>query len=101
MKTTIMAARREPHSSERFSTTSPASRSLRVFLCHSSADKAAVRRLYNKLRQHNIDPWLDEENLLPGQDWEREISRAVRECDVVLVCLSRGSIGKKGYVQKK
>ncbi len=78
-----------------------ASRSLRVFLCHSSNDKPAVRDLYHRLRRHTIDPWLDEENLLPGQDWEREIPRAVRNCDVVIVCLSRGSISKKGYIQKE
>ena len=78
-----------------------ASRPLRIFLCHSSSDKPAVRNLYQRLRSHGIDPWLDEEDLLPGQDWEREISRAVRECDIVIVCLSRGSIGRKGYVQKE
>ncbi|HET6976344.1 MAG TPA: toll/interleukin-1 receptor domain-containing protein [Pyrinomonadaceae bacterium] len=77
------------------------SRSLRVFLCHSSGDKSAVRDLYNRLLQDGIDPWLDEEKLLPGQDWQREIPRAVRDCDVVIVCLSRGSISKKGYIQKE
>ena len=46
-------------------------------------------------------PWLDEENLLPGQDWQREIPRAVRQSDAVIVCLSRGSINRAGYVQKE
>lgn len=77
------------------------SRSLRVFLCHSSNDKPAVRDLYHRLLRSGIDPWLDEENLLPGQDWQREIPNAVRNCDVVIVCLSRGSISKKGYIQKE
>lgn len=37
-------------------------RPLRVFLCHSSADKPAVRELYQKLRAEPwIEPWLDEE----------------------------------------
>lgn len=79
--------------------TSP--RRLRVFLCHSSGDKQAVRDLYQRLKACNVAPWLDEDNLLPGQEWEQEIRRAVRETDVVIVCLSHGSITKAGFVQKE
>src|ERR1043165_2063925 len=74
---------------------------LRLFLCHSSGDKAAVRDLYKRLHADGFDPWLDEENLLPGHDWHREIARAVRESDIVLVCLSPDSINKKGFIQKE
>jgi hypothetical protein len=42
-------------------------RPLRVFLCHASADKPAVRELYEKLTARGIDAWLDEKKLLPGQ----------------------------------
>jgi repressor LexA len=77
------------------------SRRMRVFLCHSSGDKLSVRQLYRRLKACNLDPWLDEENLLPGQDWENEIRKAVREADVVIVCLSHGSISKTGFVQKE
>lgn len=74
---------------------------LRIFLCHSSGDKQAVRALYNRLRGDGFDPWLDEQNLVPGQVWDREIIKAVRESDVVLVCLSEKAISKAGYVQKE
>jgi len=77
------------------------SRPLRVFLCHSSNDKPLVRELYNRLSAECIDTWLDEERILPGQDWKHEITNAVRSADVVIVCLSRGSIGKEGYIQKE
>jgi hypothetical protein len=30
---------------------------LRVFLCHSSGDKASVRDLYRKLRNDGVEPW--------------------------------------------
>ncbi len=77
-------------------------RPLRVFLCHSSNDKPAVRELYQKLRAEPwIQPWLDEEELHPGQTWEVEIEKAVEESDVVLVCLSNNSINKRGFVQKE
>jgi len=74
---------------------------LRVFLCHSSNDKVAVRSLYTKLRKDGFEPWLDEEDIDPGQNWEIEIPRAVRKSHVVIVCLSKGSINQAGYVQKE
>lgn len=76
-------------------------RLLRAFLCHSSNDKVIVKEIYRKLRADNIDPWLDEACLLPGQDWNYEISKAVRNSNVVIVCLSKNSITKSGYVQKE
>jgi len=75
---------------------------LRVFLCHSKIDKDMIRTLYESLiRERFIDPWLDEKKLAPGADWNLEITRAVKECDVVLVCLSRDSVDKKGYIHKE
>lgn len=76
-------------------------RGLRIFLCHSSGDKPAVREFYGRLSSDGMEPWFDEEDLLPGQDWAFEIHRAVSASDVVIVCLSRRSITKAGYVQKE
>lgn len=76
-------------------------RKLQIFLCHSSGDKPAIRDLYRHLTNEGFAPWLDEENLLPGQDWQREIPKAVKNSDVVIVCLSRSSTNKSGYVQKE
>ena len=76
-------------------------RPLKVFLCHASGDKAPVRELYKRLVKEGVDAWLDEEKLLAGQTWRVEIPRAVRESDVVVVCLSNKSITKEGYIQKE
>src|SRR5437879_6382848 len=74
---------------------------LSVFLCHSSDDKNLVRKIYRRLRLDGVDPWLDEEKLVAGQEWAEEISRAVRKSDVVIVCLSHNSVTKEGFVQKE
>jgi hypothetical protein len=77
-------------------------RKLRVFLCHASQDKPIVRELYQRLLAEGwIDPWLDKEKLLPGQDWELEIEKSVEAADVVIVCLSKSSVEKEGYYQKE
>jgi hypothetical protein len=74
---------------------------LQVFICHSSGDKTVVRTFYNRLKGDGFAPWLDEEDLLPGQEWDSEIRGAVRASGVVVVCLSRSAITKEGYVQKE
>ena len=83
------------------STNLSSNKKLKVFLCHSALDKDDVRELYHNLINKGFEPWFNEEDLLPGQDWKREISRAVSTSDIVLVCLSRQSINKKGYVHKE
>lgn len=74
---------------------------LRVFLCHSSGDKASVRALHCRLKTSGFEPWLDELELLPGQNWREEISAAIRTSHVVVVCLSRQSVTKEGYLQRE
>jgi len=38
---------------------------------------------------------------LPGQEWQQEIPRAVRNSDIVIVCISKKSVTKAGYLQKE
>lgn len=80
----------------------PPSRKLKVFLCHASEDKPKVRELYKKLAAETwIQPWLDEEDLLPGQDFDLAIYKAARDADVIIICISKNSIKKEGYVNKE
>ena len=77
-------------------------RALSVFLCHASQDKPAVRELYKRLSAEKwIAPWLDEEDLLPGQDFDLEIIKAARNADAIIICLSKVSVAKEGYVNKE
>jgi hypothetical protein len=72
-----------------------------IFLCHASEDKGAVRELYYRLRDAGIEPWIDEEDLLPGQQWQEVIREAVQAARIVVVCLSKKSIDKRGFVQEE
>jgi len=74
---------------------------IKVFLCHAKQDKQRVRKLYRHLLENGIETWLDEENILPGQDWDLEIKKAIRGCHIVAICLSKASVTKTGYVQKE
>src|SRR5271165_4291127 len=73
-------------------------RPVKVFLCHSSADKSVVREIYYRLSSSFVDPWFDEEKLVGGQNWQSEIRREVKASDIVLVCISRQSITRSGFL---
>ncbi len=64
-------------------------RRFKVFLCHAHADTKPIRALYDRLTQDGLDVWLDKTRLVPGQDWEREVRKALGESDVILVCHSK------------
>jgi hypothetical protein len=72
-----------------------------IFLCHASEDKSMVRELYYRLRDAGIQPWIDEEDLVPGQQWQQAIRAAVQAARIVVVCLSKKSIDKRGFVQEE
>lgn len=74
-------------------------RPLKVFLCHAHDDKLKTRELYRYLRKRGIQPWLDAEDLVGGQDWRVEIPKAIKASDAIIICLSKNSINKEGFVQ--
>ena len=74
---------------------------LLIFLSHASEDKSPVRELCERLKADGFDPWLDEERLLPGMNWNMEIENALRASDVILLCFSELSIQKEGYIQRE
>jgi TIR domain-containing protein len=80
--------------------TSP-NQSNEVFLCYSHADYQDVRRFYFRLKRIGVDVWLDKEKLLPGQNWQREIRKAILQSKLVIVCLSQHFNEKQGYRHKE
>ena len=76
-------------------------RLLKVFLCHAHDDKLKTRELYRYLRKRGIQPWLDAEDLVGGQDWRVEIPKAIKTSDAIIVCLSKNSINKEGFVRNR
>ena len=72
-----------------------------AFLAHASEDKSQVRAIYAKLKGAGLAPWLDEENLQPGERTEGKIQEAIKKCRFFLACISSQSVGKDGFIQKE
>lgn len=77
------------------------SKPIQVFLCHANEDKDKVAEIYKKLKRNGIKPWMDKEDLKPGQQWDQEIQKAIKESDHVLIFFSKTSVDKRGYVQNE
>jgi hypothetical protein len=73
----------------------------RVFVAYVVEDLARARRLCEALRAQGCSPWLDKDELLPGQNWPRAIQRAIEWSDVFLACFSTQAISKLGQFQSE
>jgi len=64
-------------------------RRVQLFLIYAHSDKKVVRKLYQRITRNHINAWLDEKDLMPGQNWKYEIRQAILGSNIVIVCLSR------------
>ncbi len=62
------------------------------FISYSHADKSFARRLHDTLQGRGIRCWLDEHQLLPGDDIFDQVDRGIRLWDKVLLCCSETSL---------
>jgi hypothetical protein len=74
---------------------------LSIFISYAREDQAQALRYYELLQREGFAPWMDTRNLLPGQNWEAEISKAFGDANVVILLLSPRSVSKRGFVQRE
>lgn len=72
-----------------------------IFLSYARRDVAEVTQIYHRLLAEGFAPWMDVQDILLGEDWERAIKQAIRRADFVLVCLSPNSADRRGLLQKE
>ena len=72
-----------------------------VFISYAREDSEYANRLYNDLKNAGLNPWLDKEELLPGQNWDKEIKKAVKNSKFFLPIFSSTSVAKRGYIQRE
>ncbi len=74
----------------------------RIFISYARQDSDAAQRLYNDIKSGtNLRPWLDKEDLLPGQSWDLEIRKTIKKSRYFIALFSSTSVQKRGYVQKE
>ena len=64
-----------------------------VFLCHNSADKPAVKRIAELLKQAGVLPWLDVWELPPGQPWQPLLEQQIDNIKAAAVFVGSAGLG--------
>ncbi len=68
------------------------------FLCYSKENSTGVREFRERLKAETwIDPWFDEEDILPGEKWEGSVSEAVHNSHAVIIFLSSFAVRTEGF----
>ncbi len=63
------------------------------FISYAREDFSTAKRLYQDLKSADVNAWLDQEDLLPGQDRRRVIEDTIRRSAYVIILMSKHSAG--------
>ncbi|MER5175164.1 MAG: toll/interleukin-1 receptor domain-containing protein [Candidatus Nitrosocosmicus sp.] len=72
-----------------------------IFISYATEDLDSAIKIYKDLKEKGFNPWLDKENILPGQNWDNEIKKAIKSCRHVVILLSSNLVKKISYIQKE
>jgi len=73
---------------------------MHIFLSYAPEDTPAVQNLYQRLKSDGLRPWMEEEDLLPGEDRQYVVGKKIREASACVVCLSTKAVGAAGILHK-
>jgi len=65
---------------------------VKMFISYSHQDKSFARKLAGELESAGMKVWWDFDSLKGGQDWQKEIENAIKQCDFFLVTLTPDAI---------
>ncbi|MFI5388040.1 MAG: toll/interleukin-1 receptor domain-containing protein, partial [Fimbriimonadales bacterium] len=72
----------------------------RIFISHSSTDKAIARQLANDLRDLGHEPWLDEYAIRVGESIPDKIEKGLQDAEFVVVLLTPDAV-RSGWVDRE
>ena len=71
------------------------------FISYSHQDKPFAKRLFDTLQGRGVRCWLDEKQMLPGDDIYGQVDRGIRLWDKVLLCCSKQSLAESWWVNSE
>ncbi|MFH1053376.1 MAG: toll/interleukin-1 receptor domain-containing protein [Candidatus Woesearchaeota archaeon] len=74
--------------------------SLRIFLSHSSKDKILTGKLKELLEEKGLEVFIAHEDLEPCCDFEREIVKNLKRCDIFVCLLNNNFMASEWTIQE-
>ncbi len=88
-------ARATPSQTELRADIAGAERRIKVFVSYSRADKAFASDLVLGLAACGFAPYIDRQDIAPGEDWERRLAGLIAEADSIVYIVSPDSLASK------
>lgn len=63
-----------------------------IFLSYSSHDRDWVTRFADSIEKSGIKLWFDMADLRPGDNWEEQVQKALRESTTLVIVLSQNNM---------
>lgn len=73
---------------------------MKVFISHSHSDTLLAARVSKALEGNGLEVWDPDRELLPGDNWAREVSRALEESEAMVVLLTPAAVDSP-YVRRE
>jgi|WetSurMetagenome_2_1015567.scaffolds.fasta_scaffold115117_1 hypothetical protein len=74
---------------------------IKIFMSYAHDDLFRVKNIYNNLKNVGLNPWIDFENLLPGQSWKTIIEEQLKQADIILIFFSKNTDSKSSYFNEE
>jgi uncharacterized RDD family membrane protein YckC len=71
-----------------------------VFISYSREDGEFAMRLVTDLKNRGANVWLDQMDIRPGLQWDREVERALMICNEMLVILSPAAVSSNNVMDE-
>ena len=68
---------------------------MQVFISYACEDRELAKRLGQWLERAGFAVWLDESNILPGDNWAEKVSQVLKESQAMVVLVSPAAMDSK------
>ncbi len=72
-----------------------------IFISYAEEDLEIAEKLYHDLKNKGVNPWLDKEDIIPGQKKNLAIDQAIKDSSYFLLLFSSDSLSKQSFIQKR
>lgn len=75
---------------------------MKIFISYAREDRSIAMRFFSMARKRGHEPWLDNQSLPVGAQWEKLIDNAIRNADLVVVLITKRLLRRpESYVARE
>jgi hypothetical protein len=72
----------------------------KTFLSYSRVNKDFAIKLAKELKSEGFNVWLDQLDIPAGSRWDREVEKALRECEIFMIILTSASVDSENVLDE-